>query len=242
MLLSFSANCEDIHITADTQVEWHQNEQKMVAIGNAIAQKKDMSIKAEKLSAKYSKNSLGKNEISEIHAEQNVVMTSKDTQAFGNTLDYLISQDAAILKGMPAKIKTPTEEISANNSITYYPKQQKAIALGDVMAIDKDGNKLYSDIMTAYFEKDTNGQLQMNRVEIDGNVKIITKDAKVTALKGLYLPNIAKVKLFDNVTIYQGENILKGDEAETNLNTGISRLLSQKKNGRVSGVFKEKKR
>ena len=143
---------------------------------------------------------------------------------------------------LPAKIKTPTEEISANNSITYYPKQQKAIALGDVMAIDKDGNKLYSDIMTAYFEKDTNGQLQMNRVEIDGNVKIITKDAKVTALKGLYLPNIAKVKLFDNVTIYQGENILKGDEAETNLNTGISRLLSQKKNGRVSGVFKEKKR
>lgn len=242
LFLSFPAYSNEIHITADTQVEWHQNEQKMVAIGNAQASKQDMHIRAEKLSAKYVKNAQGKNEVSEVHAEQNVIMTNKDTKAFGNTLDYDITEDAAILKGMPAKIKTPTEEITAVESITYYPSQEKAIALGDVEATDKDNNKLYSDSMTAYFKKDNQNQLQMDRVEIDGNVKIITKDAKVTASKGLYLPNESKVKLFDNVTIYQGENILKGDEAETNLNTGISRLLSQKKNGRVSGVFKEKKK
>ncbi len=240
LFAAFPAFAEDIDITADKQVEWHQNEQRMVAVGNAVASKKDMSIKADTLSADYAKNAAGKTEVTEIHASGNVVMASKDTKAFGSTLDYKISEDAAILKGMPAKIKTPNEEISAVQSITYYPSAQKAIALGDVEAIDKDNNKLYADIMTAYFEKDEKGQLQMQRVEADGNVKIVTKDATVTALKGIYKPQEAVIKLLDNVVISQDGNILKGDEAETNLNTGISRLLSQKKNGRVSGVFKEK--
>ncbi len=38
--LAFPAHAEDIRLTADDKVEWHQNEQKMVAVGNAIATKK----------------------------------------------------------------------------------------------------------------------------------------------------------------------------------------------------------
>lgn len=33
---------EDMELTADNRVEWHQQEQKIVAVGNAVATRKDL--------------------------------------------------------------------------------------------------------------------------------------------------------------------------------------------------------
>ncbi len=238
------AHAGDVNITADEQVEWHQKEQKIVAKGNAVATKEDMSIKSDTLTGYYqpgSKNSKGK--INRVVANGDVRMHSPKADAFGDNLDYDLNKDTAVLVGKPATIKTDQETITAEENITYYPSQQKAIALGNVKAIDKDGNQLFSDKMIAYFikGKDDSSSLTLDKVDIFGNVKIITKDATVTADKGTYLPNSGLVKLFDNIIINQEGNLLRGDKAETNLNTGISKLLAGTKTGRVKGVFKEKK-
>ena len=89
--------------------------------------------------------------------------------------------------------------------------------------------------------KDSKENLTLNKVDIFGNIKIVTPDATVTADKGAYLPRVGLIKLFTNVVINQQGNILRGDQAETNLKTGISKLISGSKTGRVKGVFKEKK-
>ncbi len=236
---------EDINLTADQKVEWHQNDQKMIAIGNAIASKKDLSIRADKMTGYYSNyrvDGQNKSGIKNVHAVGGVIMKSPRANGFGDTMDYDVEADIMILKGHPAKIKTDKETITATESITYYPSKQQAVALGDVVASDKD-NKIYSQKMISYFEKNAAGNLEMKRVEIFDNVKIVTKDANVTAEKGVYLPQSGKVKLFNNVVIDQKGNILKGDMAETNLNTGVSTLVAKKSAGkRVTGVFKEKKK
>lgn len=244
-LLSVSAvYAGDVNITAEQKVEWHQKEQKIVAIGNAVATRDDMNIKSDTLTGYYqpgTKSAKGK--LSRVEATGNVRMHSARADAFGDNLDYNLDQDAAVLTGRPAKIKTEKEVITARENITYYPSQQKAVALGNVEAVDKDGNKLYSDRMVAYFikEKENSSNLTLDKVDIFGNVKIVTKDATVTADKGTYLPQTGLVKLFDNIIINQEGNLLRGDKAETNLNTGISKLLAGNKKGRVKGVFKEKK-
>ena len=56
---SFAAN---ITLDADERVEYHQKEQKLIAKGNAIASKDNMSIKASTLIGYYDKTS--KNKIS----------------------------------------------------------------------------------------------------------------------------------------------------------------------------------
>ena len=104
-------------------------------------------------------------------------------------------------------------------------------------------DQIYSQKMIAFFIKDNQNKMVMDKVEIYNKVKIITKDATVWADKGLYLPKIGVIKLFDNVLIDQQGNKLKGDFAETNLNTGKSRIIAGKTSkGRVSGIFKEKKK
>ena len=233
-----------ITLDADKEVIWDSQAQKMSAIGNAVATKGDMKVKAARMEAYYAKNNTtGKNTITEVHAYDNVIMTSPKANAYGDTLDYDVIKDEVILKGRPAKLKTEKEVITAKDNITYYPAQEKAVALGDVRATDKDNNKIFSEKMIAFFQKNEKGETIMDKVEIYDNVKIVTKDATVTADKVLYLPKIAVIKLFDNVLIDQQGNKLKGDFAETNLNTGKSRIIAgQTSQGRVSGIFKEKKK
>lgn len=250
-LLCFSVtpvSAQYINLTADKQVEWDSKAQKMTATGNAIASKDGMDIRADKMTAYYAKNTSpnvkNKTSINEIHAAGTVIMTSNTTKAYGDTMDYDVAKDTIILRGQPAKIKTDKEFITAKDNITYYPSLEKAIALGDVYAQDQKKNKIYSDKMIAFFKKSgKKGTLDMDKVEIYGKVKILTPNATVTADKGIYLPQTGIVKLFDNVNINQDGNHLKGDFAETNLNSGVSKLIAGKTSqGRVSGVFKEKKK
>lgn len=237
IIFSFDALAQDIDITADNQVEWHQKEQKMIAIGNAKASKKDMSINSNKLIAYYN-NANNKKGITKVQADGKVVLTTPTAKATGDFMDYDLQKDEAILTGKPSTIKTANETITAEDNITYYPSKKLAIAKGNVLATSKDGNKIYSQKMIAYFKDSSKGSLELDKVEIFDNVKIITKDAKVTGNEGVYHPQTGLVNLLGDVTIFQNDNQLKGSRAEANLNTGVSRLISGSK-GRVTGKFKE---
>ena len=59
MLIAAPAAAEEVHLTADERVEWHQNEQKMVAVGNAVATKQDMNIRADRMTAFYETSKKG---------------------------------------------------------------------------------------------------------------------------------------------------------------------------------------
>lgn len=230
----------DIILNAENNVEYHQKEQKIVANGNAVATKDNMSIKADTLIGFYAPKN--KKKISRMEAHGNIHMTSPETEAFGDDLIYDNDTNIATLSGNPAKIKKPDTSIIAYGDINYYRNEQKAIASGDVTAIDSHGNKVSSDVMSAYFSKDKTGKIILNKIDLSQNVKITTPDAIINADKGTYYAIDKRIELFDNVTINQKGNILKGSKAETNLNTGVSKMLSDGKKGRVSGIFKEKKK
>lgn len=246
LTLISTAHAEDIHLTADERVEWYRSEQKMVAVGNAVATKQDMNVRADQMTAFYEQASgQSGTDIKDVHAIGNVIMSSPSAKAYGDTLDYDLRKDEMILRGKPVAkiITTDNKTITATDNITYYPSQNKAIAIGDVVAKDQDST-IYSNKMVSYFTKNDQGQSSLEKVEIysdNKQIKIVNEQAVVTGEWGLYLPQINKVRIYNNVVINQDGNILHGDYAETDLKTSISRVLSNKKNGkRVSGVFIEK--
>ncbi len=231
----------DITLDADGGVEYHQKEQKLVAVGNARAAKDDMSIRAETLVGFYDPQV--KNKLHRLEAYEQVRLKTARAEADGNSLIYDIDDDAAVLKGAPAHIKTADADITAKGSITYYQSRRQAVARDGVIATDTKGNRVFADLMTAYFTDDGTGKLVLDKIDIEQNVKIISEDTTVTALRGTYLPRSGVVNLFEDVVINQNGNILKGARAESNLNTGISKMISGgTSHGRVSGVFKEKKK
>lgn len=246
LIQATNLQAEEIHLTADEKVEWYRSEQKMVAIGNAIATKQDMNVRADKMTAFYEQSTHQKGtNIKDVHATGNVITTTSSAKAYGDTLDYDLIKDEMILRGSPVSkiVTTDNKTITATDNITYYPSQNKAIALGDVVAKDAEST-IYSNKMISYFTKNSQGQSELEKVEIYSDkkqVKIVNEQATATGEWGVYLPKINKVRLYKNVVINQDGNILHGDYAETDLKTGISRVLSNSKNGkRVSGVFIEK--
>ena len=240
LLAASSSFAGDITLDADDRVEYHQKEQKIVAKGNAHAQKEDLGIRAETLIGYYDQKN--KNKISRVEAHQNVEMKTPDATAYGDKMIYDVKEDTATLTGTPAKIKNQDFIITSKGPITYYQSQQKAVARDDVEAVDNKNNHVYAELMTAWFIKDKNGELVLDKIDIEKNVKITSKDATVTALRGTYYAQSGKIFLYDDVIINQQGNILKGSKAETDLNTSVSKILSDAKSGRVSGVFKEKKK
>ena len=71
---------------------------------------------------------------------------------------------------------------------------------------------------------------------------IINGKDRLRADRGIYRVRLGKAKLTRNVTIVRGENVLRGDQAEVNLNTGVSKLLTlnninSKKTKRVRGLI-----
>ena len=231
---------EDIKLTAEERVEYHQKEQKLVAKGNALATKGKMSIKANTLIGVY--NPKIKNKISHVEAHSNVIIKTPQADAFGNKFNYDVRRGTAILEGTPAKIKTPEALITAKGPISYDENKLKAVAKNNVEVTEAKGTKIFADLMTAYFKKDSTDRLQLDHIDVAKNVKITSKGATVTAQRGKYTAATGIVDLFDDVIITQDGNVLKGSHAETNTKTGISKLLSgdDKTSGRVSGVFKEK--
>ena len=230
----------DLNIYADKRVEVHQNEQKMVAVGNAVANKDDNTIYADELTAFYEKNKQGKTVFKTLHAKGNVKAVSPSATAWGNTMDYDLTAEEVILIGTPAKIESAKgETITAEERIIYYPEKQTAVATGNVVAKDKE-NTVYADKMISYFKKNAAGELEMDEVKIYDNVKIVTPQAVATSKRGTYFPQKGTVNLYTDVVINQDGNIIKGDHAETDLNTGVSRMLSSGRGQRVSGVFREK--
>ena len=240
LLTATSSFAGNITLDADDRVEYHQKEQKLVAKGNAKAAKDDLSIRAETLTGYYNQN--GKNKISRIEALKNVEMITPDAQAYGEKMIYDVKEDTATLSGSPAKIKNQDFTITSKGPIIYYQSQQKAVAQDGVEAVDNKGNTVTADLMTAWFVKDKNKKLVLDKINIEKNVKITSKDTTVTALRGTYHALSGKIFLYDDVVINQQGNILKGSQAETDLNTSVSKILAGEKSGRVSGVFKEKKK
>jgi len=232
---------QPINIRADKKIELYQKENKMVAYGNALAQNKQANIRAAKLTAYFEKQENGKEksqtQLSRFIAEDNVVFKKgAEITGYGKYMEYVAEQDQIVLTGTPAKLINKNSTITAYKDIVYSPGQNKAIARGNVVA-DDGKNKILAEKMEVYLQKLANGTTVMERVEIPQKVKIITEDGEVTSDTGIYYPQKKLVKLYDNVVITQNGNVLRGARAETDLNTGISRLLSGK--SRVSGVFWE---
>jgi lipopolysaccharide export system protein LptA len=226
---------EPLDITADNSLEWNETEQLYVARGNAKAKRGDVLIEADVLKAYNRKNSQGTSEVWKMTAEGNVRVSSKENVATGENAVYDIDSRKAVLTGRNLTLKTPSDQVSADESLEYWEVEQVALARGNAVAI-REGRKVTSDEMIAHMKPDKKGELAIETMQARGNVSIVTADDAVTCDDVVYnLANNTAI-LNGNVNISRGANQLKGNRVETDFKTGKSRLLSAGK-GRVHALI-----
>ncbi len=80
------------------------------------------------------------------------------------------------------------------------------------------------------------GGQQIKRAEAKGNVLVTQKDQTAKGDSGVFDVKSNSIVLTGNVVVTQGQNVLRGDRMMVDLNTGVSRVESNKTQ-RVEGLF-----
>jgi lipopolysaccharide export system protein LptA len=152
-----SSDAQPIDITADSGIEWQQDKQVYIARGNAVARHGTSEVHADTLTAHYrpskSKSAEGGNEVYRLDADGHVVIKGPTQTIVGDQAIYDVDQQIGIVTGKHLKLTTPTDVVTARDSLEWYDQQQVAVARGDAIAIRAD-RRIRADVLTAHFVKD----------------------------------------------------------------------------------------
>lgn len=250
-----------VDITSTDGIEWRQNEQVVIARGDARAIREGVTLRGDRLIARYrpragqpagqpaSGGALGEgpgggNEIWRIEAEGNVHINTATDQAQGDRAVYDMDQAVMVLTGKNLKLTTPSDTLTARDSLEYWPSKRMSVARGAAVVVTEDNRRIAADTLVGYFlpegqtapaasastgggdRKVPGAGSKLERVEAFGNVEIRTPQEVVRGDRGVYSTVSGMARLLGGVRITRGENQLNGQESIVNMRTGVARLVN----------------
>ncbi len=222
-----SAANSALQINADNGIEWRRDEQVYIARGNAVAQREDLSVSADRLLAYY-REVAGETQFYQIEAHGNVKVVLPEDVAYGDTGIYYSDQKVAVLTGDDLRLEMGGGDVvRARDSLEYWEEfegRPVAVARGDA-SMQSAEDLIEADTLTASFSEDVQGERVLDRVDAIGNVRIRTPNEFAVGNEGIYYAIDDRAVLAGDVKITQGPNQLNGDRAEVDFETGVSRLL-----------------
>ncbi len=278
-----------IQITAQDGIEWRQAEQVVIAKGDAKAVRGNVTVTADRLLAWYrrkggdagatngatapataqpaSATSLTGatdtegNEVYRMRAEGNVHIYTATDQAWGDQATYDLDQAVLVMTGHDLKLTTPSDTLTARDTLEYWSQKHMAVARGDAVVVTNDARRVSANTLVVYTVDqaapgsaaahpppapspppgsaggDTMAAMagKLERVEAFGDVSIRTATDIVTGDRGVYVPDTDIAHLGGHVRITRGLNQINGSEAVVNMKTGVATLLAGD-SGRVSGL------
>ncbi len=229
-------NKSELTVEADESLEWFEKEKYYLAKGNVILKKDGVTLKANIIKADYVfKN--GENILKKIIAKEEVILTKDNTKATGQYMTYDLEKKIANISGSFQTFSSPSGYVESKKIITFDNLNDKAEAEGDVKIILSNKSVIYADNIKADFESNSK---TLKKAVARGNVIIENKakGRKSKADLGVYNANDEIIRLTGNVVIINQKSKLSGSKGITNLRTGISNIVGDKKNKkRVKGTF-----
>ena len=273
-----------VEVTARDGFEWRENQQILIANGDARAVRGNVVVTADRLIAYYRKKAeagvtpastapaspgtqgpdstdTGGNEVYRLEAEGHVLITTPTDQAQGDRAVYDIDQAVLVLTGHDLKLTTPSDVMTARDSMEYWSQKHMAVGRGKAVVVTKDGRRLAADVLVGY-TSDTNNAPAANapakpapagapasasadpladsgkleRVEGFGNVEARTATDIVRGDRGVYVTATDMARIVGHVRVTHGENEMEGPAADVNMKTGIAHLVADSSD-RVQGLI-----
>ena len=234
-----------VEVTSDNGMEWRQNEQIIIASGNARAVRGDVTVTADRLIAHYRKKALapgappppptpaaspsatpdtGDNEIFRLEAEGNVHIFNPTDQAFGDKAVYDIDQAVLVMTGHDLHIITPQQVMKARDVMEYWSQKHMAVGRGNAVVDTSDGRRLSGDILVGY-TVDPNAPPAAPAVK---TVAAKTGDAKTGDAKtgddASGAGKLQRVDAFGHVEVLTATEIIHADKGVYVPDTQIARL------------------
>jgi lipopolysaccharide export system protein LptA len=249
-----------IEITARDGIEWDRDAQRYIANGDAVARQGDNTVYGDRLVAWYRSAPDGGTEIYRYESVGNVRFTTPTQTVEGDRGVYDVASDVVVVTGKALRLRTPTDTLTARDTLEYWAQRDIAVARGNAMVVSAE-RRMSADVMTAHFmqgqqaqapaprpaanqrnqraaqrpapapAKPDEGERKLSRIEAFGNVFVSTPTEIARGDRGIYNMQTGIAQLAGNVRLTRGDNQMAGDFAEVNTNTGISKLLARPSEG-----------
>lgn len=221
---------EPIEIYADDGIEWHKNDKKYIAKGNAKAVSGSMILESDIIEAHYDDSNSSDMDIYIVKALGNVIINDKKLKIVGGkTAEYDLKKDYFKINGKRIKLLSEFDELNANKKIEYWRSKDIAVATGKAVAIKKNEFTIRAEKLVWYFYKNpkatSEDEIDVKKIIGFQNVSIKTNNEVAFSDKALYNRDKEICKLFGNVKLQKGDSFLLGEYAEIDLVRGISKLM-----------------
>lgn len=223
-----------IEITATDGIEWRQQDQAVIARGDARATRGVVAVDADRLIARYrprggaaqpapapavqgaASNPVGASEIWRLEAEGRVRITSQTERATGERAVYDLDQAVMVLSGQGLALETPDQRITAQESLEYWPQRRMAVARGGAVVTTTDNRRIAADTLVAYFAEAPAPGPQSQAPATPG--------ARPGGLPGGEGSRIERVEAFGSVEIRTPEEVVRGERGAYAPPTGLATL------------------
>ncbi len=253
-----------VDVTAAGGFEWRDQEQQVIAYGDARAVRQDATVLADRLVAHYRKRAgaqtapateQGGNEIYRLEATGHVRIVTPTDEAVGERAVYDIDQAVLVMTGGDLRLTTPQQVVTARDSLEYWSDRHMAVARGAAVVVTADGKRVSADTLVAYTQSGgqqaapakaqpakadaaadpaTSGKLE--RVEAFGNVELRTVADIVRGERAVYVQETGMARILGSVRITHGQSQINGPAADVNMRTGVAHMIAPA-GGRVQGMI-----
>jgi lipopolysaccharide export system protein LptA len=238
-----------IDITARDGLEWRQNEQEVIARGDAKAIRGNVTVTADTLTAWYRKKGATEvaqvtpssglagdpstvgNEIYRLQAEGHVHVFTATDQAQGDKATYDLDQAVLVMTGRDLKLTTPNDVITARDDLEYWPQKHMAVARGNAVVLTNDAKRVAADTLVAYTTDNPPpaDSKPASAAPAASKGSATKASAANPSAKGTDDPlaasgKLQRVEAFGNVSVRTATDIVTGDRGVYVPDTGKARL------------------
>jgi lipopolysaccharide export system protein LptA len=217
-----------VEVTATDGIEWRQQDQVVIARGDARAVRGGVTVEADRLLARYrprggtpaeartpTEGPAGGGEIWRLEAEGNVTVHTATDRAEGERAVYDMDQAVMVMTGSGLRLTNPDNVLTARDSVEYWAQRRMAVARGNAVVVTNDGRRVRADTLVAHFaETAAPGATPPAR------------PAAAAAAPGAPTPSsLERVEAYGNVEIRTDAEVVRGDRGVYSPNSGLARLL-----------------
>ena len=232
-----------LEVTASDGIEWRQNDQVVIARGNARAVRDGVTLTADRLIARYRPRAgqasgqpaaqgglaggspTSGSEVWRLEAEGNVKIDSATDHAEGDRAVYDIDRAVMVLTGRALKLTTPQNVLTSRDTLEYWPQRRMAVARGNAHVTTQDQREITADTLVGYFLE--NGAPRPNPAPAPTPARTPAGPAPATGTRATpgQGSQLDRVEAFGNVEIRTPAEIVRGDRGVYSEVTGMARLL-----------------
>ena len=238
-----------IDVTAQDGMEWRQNEQIVIARGNARAVRGTVTVTADRLIARYRRKAptpgaapaatpvatnapaapgatdTGANEVYRLEAEGNVKIFTATDLAVADKAIYDIDQAVLLLTGSALTITTPNQVMTARDTMEYWSQKHMAVGRGLAVVVTTDGRRVTGDTLVGYTQPPPPAPGTPAAASATPPKPVTPPTSGKPGADPLGTSGkLQRVEGFGNVEVRTATEIIKGDRGVYVSDTGIARL------------------